>query len=53
MPSAVYETVKKKEVEKRKEALTTGNSEPRFADVLKQQWEAKKKELEAQKAQER
>ena len=53
MPSAVYETVKKKEVEKRKEALTTGNLEPRFADVLKQQWEAKKKELEAQKAQER
>ena len=37
MRCAVYETVKKKEAEKRRDAAAI--SEPRFADVLKQQWD--------------
>ena len=44
----VYETVKKKEAERRRDEQSI--TEPRFADVLKQTWEAKKRELEAEKA---
>ena len=48
---SVYETVKKKEVEKRRDAAATASAtnEPRFADVLKEQWEKRKAELEAER----
>ena len=45
-----YETVKKKEAERIRDVkLQGGSDEPRFADVLKQQWEERKKEM-AEKA---
>ena len=45
---AVYETVKKKEAERRRDAAAAAPSdEPRFADVLKEQWEARKREMAA------
>ena len=44
--SRVYETVKKKEAERRRDAASS--AEPRFADVLKEQWEARKKEMAAE-----
>ena len=39
----VYETVKKKEAERRRDE--SASQEPRFADVLKEQWEARKREM--------
>ena len=45
---AVYETVKKKEAERRRDAAANATpDEPRFADVLKEQWEARKREMAA------
>ena len=54
VPHAVYDTVKKKEAGRIKEAkeaaaLAGDAAEPSFADVLKQQWEERKKEMEASK----
>ena len=43
-----YEVVKKKEAEKRAMATQTATERP-FAEILKEQWEAKKKELEQNK----
>ena len=43
---AVYETVKKKEAEKRRDAAGA-TQEERFVDVLKQQWEERKREMDA------
>ena len=45
---AVYETVVRKEAERRA-AIT----EPTFADVLKEQWEAKQRELQQSEARRR
>lgn len=46
-----YETVKKKEAEKRAEKKANSDAEGLpFAEVLKQQWEEKKKEMEQQQA---
>lgn len=42
-----YETVKKKEAEKRIEKRKQDDG-PNFADILKQQWEEKKREMEQQ-----
>ena len=41
-----YETVKKKEAEKRWEKQQERNDAPSFAEVLRDQWELKKKEME-------
>jgi len=47
----VYETVKKKEAERRRDtAQDAAPAEPRFADVLKEQWEARKREMAAESA---
>ena len=44
---AVYETVKKKEAERRRDAVVSESAEPRFADILKKEWEARKAEMAA------
>jgi hypothetical protein len=43
---AVYETVKTKEAEKRRDKAAADPEKP-FVDVLKEQWEARKAELAA------
>ena len=48
-----YETVKKKEAERRLAASSNGEPEAetqKFATILKEQWEEKKRELAAQEA---
>lgn len=48
----VYEVVKKKEAEKRAERVSSPReaAEPTFADLVRQQWEEKKKALEQERA---
>ena len=47
----VYEVVKKKEAEKRAERVSSTKEaeEPTFADLVRQQWEEKKKALEQER----